>query len=160
MFVKCCPDLLTDCALDWLLKWINDWLFDWYWLIDWLIVWLFVLLVDWLICRFVDIIKYTIKLAPGKHFVGYCKVSIALLRTFSRSFFIYWHFANWCGLFFTWQALILCSLVKIQYSGEHPCPRGSVLDLRPPGPEFRILCLEGSVISFISPSSGGSPGPV
>ena len=26
--------------------------------------------------------------------------------------------------------------------------------------EFRILCLEDSVISFISPSSGGSPGPV
>ena len=26
--------------------------------------------------------------------------------------------------------------------------------------KFRILCLEDSVISFISPSSGGSPGPV
>ena len=26
--------------------------------------------------------------------------------------------------------------------------------------EFRILCLEDSVISIISPSSGGSPGPV
>ena len=25
---------------------------------------------------------------------------------------------------------------------------------------FRILCLEDSVISIISPSSGGSPGPV
>ena len=35
-----------------------------------------------------------------------------------------------------------------------------VLGLRPPGLEFRILCLEDSVISFISPSSGGSPGPV
>ena len=32
-----------------------------------------------------------------------------------------------------------------------------MLDLRPPGFEFRILCLEGSVIS---PSSGGSPGPI
>ena len=31
---------------------------------------------------------------------------------------------------------------------------------RPPGLEFRILCLEDSVISIISPSSGGSPGPV
>ena len=30
----------------------------------------------------------------------------------------------------------------------------------PPALEFRILCPEGSVISFISPSSGGSPGPV
>ena len=29
-----------------------------------------------------------------------------------------------------------------------------------PGLEFRILCLEDSVISIISPSSGGSPGPV
>ena len=37
-------------------------------------------------------------------------------------------------------------------------PRGSELGLRPLGFEFRILCLEGSVISFISPSSGGSPG--
>ena len=35
-----------------------------------------------------------------------------------------------------------------------------MLGLRPPGFEFRILCLEDSVISIISPSSGGSPGPV
>ena len=35
-----------------------------------------------------------------------------------------------------------------------------MLGLRPPGLEFRILCLEDSVISIISPSSGGSPGPV
>ena len=28
------------------------------------------------------------------------------------------------------------------------------------GFEFKILCLEGSVISLISPSSGGSPGPI
>ena len=47
-----------------------------------------------------------------------------------------------------------------QYCGELPWPRGSVLGLRPPGLEFRILCLEDTVISFISPSSGGSPGPV
>ena len=38
--------------------------------------------------------------------------------------------------------------------------RGSVRGLRPPGLEFPMLCLEGSVISFISPSSGGSPDPV
>ena len=38
--------------------------------------------------------------------------------------------------------------------------REGVLGLRPPGLEFRILCLEDSVISFISPSSGGSSGPV
>ena len=49
------------------------------------------------------------------------------------------------------------SLVNIQYCGELPWPRGSVLDLRPPRFEFRILCLEGSVIS---PSLGGFPGPV
>ena len=35
-----------------------------------------------------------------------------------------------------------------------------MLGLRPSGLEFRILCLEDVVISFISPSSGGSPGPV
>ena len=29
-----------------------------------------------------------------------------------------------------------------QYCGEPPWPRGSVLGLRPPGLEFRILCLE------------------
>ena len=33
----------------------------------------------------------------------------------------------------------------------------SMLDLRSPGSELQILCLEGSVIS---PSSGGSPGPI
>ena len=36
----------------------------------------------------------------------------------------------------------------------------SVLGLRPPVLEFRILCLEDSVISIISPSLEGSPGPV
>ena len=30
-----------------------------------------------------------------------------------------------------------------------------MLSLRPPGLEFRTLCLEGSVISLTSPSSGG-----
>ena len=39
-------------------------------------------------------------------------------------------------------------------------PQSRVLGLRPPGLEFRILCLEDSVISIISPSSGGSPSPV
>ena len=52
------------------------------------------------------------------------------------------------------------STCETQYFREPPLPRGSVLGLRPPGLEFRILCLEDSVISFISPSSGGSPGPV
>ena len=46
-------------------------------------------------------------------------------------------------------------LVKL--CGEPPSPRGSVLGLRSPGFEFRIPCLEGSVIS---PSSGCSPGPI
>ena len=40
---------------------------------------------------------------------------------------------------------------------EPPWPRGSVLALRRQGLKFRILCLDGSVISFISPSSGCSP---
>ena len=52
------------------------------------------------------------------------------------------------------------STCESQYCGEPPWPRGSVLGLRPPGLKFRILCLEDSVISIISQSSGGSPGPV
>ena len=48
----------------------------------------------------------------------------------------------------------------IQYCREPPWPRSSVLGLRPPGLVFRILCLVDNVISFISPFSGGSPGPV
>ena len=52
------------------------------------------------------------------------------------------------------------SMCESQYCVEPPWPRGSVLGLRPPGLEFRILCLEDSVILIISPSSGGSPGPV
>ena len=52
------------------------------------------------------------------------------------------------------------STCESQYCGEPPWPRGSVLGLRPPGREFRIMCLEDSVISIISPSSGGSPGQV
>ena len=53
-----------------------------------------------------------------------------------------------------------CSFVKIQYCWEPPRPRSSELGPRPAGFEFRSLCPEGSVISFISPSSGGSAGPV
>ena len=52
------------------------------------------------------------------------------------------------------------SMLKNKHCGEPPWPRGSVIGLRPSGLEFWILCLEGSVISFISPSSGGSPGSV
>ena len=50
--------------------------------------------------------------------------------------------------------------VKVNIVGSLRVREGSVLGLRPPGLEFRILCLEDSVISIISPSSGGSPGPV
>ena len=32
-----------------------------------------------------------------------------------------------------------------------------MLGSRPPGLEFPVMCLEGSVILFISPASGGSP---
>ena len=44
----------------------------------------------------------------------------------------------------------------------HPRVKVNIMGslLRPPGLEFRILCLEDSVISIISPSSGGSLGPV
>ena len=58
------------------------------------------------------------------------------------------------------QEVSPCSLVKIQYCGEPLCLRVSVLGLRPPGVEFRILCLKGIAISFISPSSGDSLGSV
>ena len=50
--------------------------------------------------------------------------------------------------------------IKVSIVGSLRDRKGSVLGLRPPGLEFRILCLEDSVISIISPSSGGSPGPV
>ena len=40
--------------------------------------------------------------------------------------------------------------LKSQYCGEPPWPRGNVLGHRPPGLEFRILCLEDSVIPIIS----------
>ena len=52
------------------------------------------------------------------------------------------------------------STCESQYCGEPQWPRGSVLGLRPPGLEFRIMCLEDSVISIISPSPGCSPRPV
>ena len=54
----------------------------------------------------------------------------------------------------SWRSRFLPrSFVKIQYFGEPPCTRESVLGLRQPGLEFRTLCLEGSVISSISPFS-------
>ena len=43
---------------------------------------------------------------------------------------------------------------------ESGCSLGSVLGLRPPELVFRMLCVEGSVNTFISPSLGGSTGPV
>ena len=49
--------------------------------------------------------------------------------------------------------------VKVSIAGSLRDREVSVLGLRPPGLEFRILCLEDSVISIISPCSGGSPGP-
>ena len=52
------------------------------------------------------------------------------------------------------------SLVKIKYCGEPLWPRGSVLSLRPQGIKVRFMCLEGSVISSISPSAVGSLSPV
>ena len=51
------------------------------------------------------------------------------------------------------QRFFFCSLVKIQYCEEPPWPRSSELGLWPPGFELGILREEGSVISFISPSS-------
>ena len=48
----------------------------------------------------------------------------------------------------------------IHYCRKPPWPRRSVLGLTATRFEFPSMCLEGSVISFISPSSGGCPGPV
>ena len=42
------------------------------------------------------------------------------------------------------------STCETQYCGEPPWPRGSVLGLRPPGLEFRIMCLRWSKARFIS----------
>ena len=50
------------------------------------------------------------------------------------------------------QMLLPRSFVKIQYCGKPPWLSGSVLGLKPQGPEFRIMCLDYSAISFISPS--------
>ena len=58
--------------------------------------------------------------------------------------------------------------VVVSTTAFHARVRGSVPGLGglketkkvSPGLEFRILCLEDNVISIISPSSGGSPGPV
>ena len=61
------------------------------------------------------------------------------------------------------RMFLLRSLVKIQYCGEPPWPGGSVLGLRQPGLEFRIMRLEDSVInshSFHFISLGSSPGLV
>ena len=51
-------------------------------------------------------------------------------------------------------------LVKLSIVGSLRDREVAVLGLRPPGFEFRILCLEGSVISLIISSSGGSLGPI
>ena len=48
------------------------------------------------------------------------------------------------------SSFLLRSIVKNLYCWELPWPRDSVLGLRPPGAEWRIMCLEGSVILFIS----------
>ena len=58
------------------------------------------------------------------------------------------------------KIVLLRSLVMIQYYGEPPRPRGSVLVLKLPGLEYWILFQVGSIISFISSPSGGPPGPV
>ena len=53
-----------------------------------------------------------------------------------------------------------CKICGLQghRQGDSVCNAVTKNGLRPPGLEFRIMCLEDSVISIISPSSGGSPG--
>ena len=58
------------------------------------------------------------------------------------------------GIQFSKTNVSFCSLVNIQYCGEPPWLRDSTLGLRPSGLRFRILCLDGSVIWYISASSG------
>ena len=52
------------------------------------------------------------------------------------------------------QRFIPRSLENIQHWGEPPWQKGSVIGLNQPGMEFRIMCLEGSVISPFSCSHG------
>ena len=55
----------------------------------------------------------------------------------------------WVSLWYSYlkkNMFILLSLVAIQYCEKAPRPRGSLLGLRSPWFEVRILCLEGSVI--------------
>ena len=58
---------------------------------------------------------------------------------------------KWWVFLYRWKV----STIDTQYCGEPPWPRSSELSLRPPWFEFRILCLEGRVISFILSSSPG-----
>ena len=51
----------------------------------------------------------------------------------------------WPSSFKENKMFLLSSLVKIQYCGEPPWQRSSVLGFRPSVLEFQILCLEGSV---------------
>ena len=48
--------------------------------------------------------------------------------------------ALWPSSFKERKCFFLRSLVKIQYCGEPPWPRGNGIGLIPPGPKFRILC--------------------
>ena len=49
----------------------------------------------------------------------------------------------WHSSFKETKMFLLRSLVEVIYCGEPPWLRGSVLGLRPPWLEFRIICLEG-----------------
>ena len=61
----------------------------------------------------------------------------------------------------SWGVIILMTLIYVLLvGGESPWLRGSVLGLSHPGFEFRILCLEVSVFTLISPFSVGSPSPI
>ena len=58
------------------------------------------------------------------------------------------------------KMFLLHPLVKLSIVGNLRDQEVAFSGLRHPRFEFRILCLEGSVISHISPYSGGPPGPI
>ena len=74
------------------------------------------------------------------------------------------HFVNvcikLCKLFLWRRSGFVSRSRRFERNKNVSWPRGSVLGLRPQDFEFRILCLEDSVILLMSPSSGGSPGPI
>ena len=100
-----------------------------------------------------------------------CQIHSFIIHSFTRSFVRSFarSFGCWCvhllvrplvcsfiHLFILYSFIywllnlsLVLSHLSVQYCGEPLWPRGSVLSRRPSGLKFRVLCLEGRVISFI-----------